>query len=89
MPPALPAMHIRGEEDGAVPTEMAIGMFKGLWPNGSVTRLPGVGHFLQEDAPEAVTALISQFIQMTRTVRSITKDHWLPPHGSSILRPLH
>jgi len=24
-----------------------------------------VGHFLQEDAPEAVVALIEQFIQMT------------------------
>ena len=64
----LPAMYIHGDEDRAVPTEMAIGMFKGLWPNGPVTRLPGVGHFLQEDAPEAVTALIGQFIQMTRAV---------------------
>jgi pimeloyl-ACP methyl ester carboxylesterase len=27
--------------------------------------LPGVGHFLQEDAPEAVIALIQQFLQMT------------------------
>lgn len=62
---AIPAMYIHGEEDRAVPTEMAVGMFKGLWPNGPVTRLPGVGHFLQEDAPEAVTALIGQFIQMT------------------------
>jgi pimeloyl-ACP methyl ester carboxylesterase len=30
-----------------------------------VVTLPGVGHFLQEDAPETVIALISQFIQMT------------------------
>lgn len=62
---SLPAMYIHGEEDRAVPTEMAIGMFRGLWPDGPVTRLPGVGHFLQEDAPETVTALIGQFIQMT------------------------
>jgi len=64
----VPAVYIRGEEDGAVPTEMAIGMFKGLWPNGPVIRLPGVGHFLPQNAPEAVTAFIGQFIQMTRTV---------------------
>lgn len=62
---ALPAMYVHGEEDRAVPTEMAIGMFSTLWPAGPVTRLPGVGHFLQEDAPETVTALIGQFIQMT------------------------
>lgn len=63
---ALPAMYIHGEMDRAVPTEFAVGMFQSLWPKGPVTRLPGVGHFLQEDAPETVTALISQFIQMTR-----------------------
>ena len=27
--------------------------------------LSGVGHFLQEDAPEAISALIEQFVQMT------------------------
>lgn len=64
---ALPAMYVHGEEDRAVPTDMAVGMFRSLWPQGPVTTLPGVGHFLQEDAPEAVTALIGQFIQMTRT----------------------
>ena len=32
---------------------------------GPVTILPGVGHFIQEDAPEIATALISQFVQMT------------------------
>ena len=30
-----------------------------------VVTLPGVGHFLQEDAPETVIALIEQFIQLT------------------------
>ena len=64
-----PSSADRGsQEDGAVPTEMAIGMFKGLWPNGPVIRLLGVGHFLPQNAPEAVTAFIGQFIQMTRTV---------------------
>jgi haloalkane dehalogenase len=40
-------------------------MFRDTWPKGPVVTLPGVGHFLQEDAPEAVVALIEQFIQMT------------------------
>jgi haloalkane dehalogenase len=62
---AKPAMYIHGEEDRAIPTEFAVGMFKSTWPSAPVVTLPGVGHFLQEDAPEAVCALIEQFIQMT------------------------
>jgi cis-3-alkyl-4-acyloxetan-2-one decarboxylase len=62
---ALPAMYVHGEEDRAIPTEFAVGAFRSTWPNGPVVTLPGVGHFLQEDAPETVIALLSQFIQMT------------------------
>jgi haloalkane dehalogenase len=60
-----PAMYVHGEEDRAIPTDFAVGCFRDMWPDGPVVTLPGVGHFLQEDAPEAVTALIEQFIQMT------------------------
>ena len=63
---ALPAMYIHGEEDRAIPMEFAVGSFRSTWPAGPVVTLPGVGHFLQEDAPETVIALIEQFIQMTR-----------------------
>jgi len=62
---AKPAMYVHGEEDRAIPMEMAVAMFRSTWPNGPVVTLPGVGHFLQEDAPEAVSALIEQFVQMT------------------------
>jgi haloalkane dehalogenase len=62
---AKPAMYVHGEADRAIPTEFAVACFKDLWPDGPVVTLPGVGHFLQEDAPETVTALIAQFIQMT------------------------
>ena len=62
---AKPAMYIHGEEDRAIPTEFSVGAFRSTWPRGPVITLPGVGHFLQEDAPETVCALISQFIQMT------------------------
>lgn len=60
-----PAMYVHGEEDRAIPTEFAVGAFRSTWPNGPVVTLPGVGHFIQEDAPEAACALIEQFIQMT------------------------
>lgn len=62
---AKPAMYIHGEEDRAIPTEFSVGAFRSTWPKGPVVTLPGVGHFIQEDAPEAATALIEQFIQMT------------------------
>lgn len=63
---ALPAMYVHGEADRAIPTDFAVGTFRSTWPNGPVVTLPGVGHFIQEDAPEAAIALISQFIQMTK-----------------------
>jgi haloalkane dehalogenase len=62
---AKPAMYVHGEEDRAIPTDFAVGCFRSVWPEGPVVTLPGVGHFLQEDAPEAVIALIEQFLQMT------------------------
>lgn len=60
-----PAMCVQGEADRALPVDFVVGAFKSLWPDGPVVTLPGVGHFLQEDAPETVSALILQFTQMT------------------------
>lgn len=60
-----PAMMVFGEEDRALPQAFTIGCFRDLWPDAPVVTLPRVGHFLQEDAPEAVSALIEQFTQMT------------------------
>lgn len=62
---AKPAMYVHGEEDRAIPTEFSVGAFRSTWPKGPVVTLPGVGHFIQEDAPETACALIEQFIQMT------------------------
>lgn len=62
---AKPAMYVHGEEDRAIPTDFSAGSFRSTWPNGPVVTLPGVGHFIQEDAPETACALIEQFIQMT------------------------
>ena len=43
----------------------AIADFRGVWPNGLVVELPGVGHFCQEDAPETLVSNIVQFLQST------------------------
>lgn len=60
---ALPAMCIYGEEDRAIPCQSTVAGFRDFWPEAPVVTLPGVGHFLQEDAPEAVTAMIELFMQ--------------------------
>jgi pimeloyl-ACP methyl ester carboxylesterase len=60
---AIPAICIHGEADRAIPTEFAVANFRSLWPDSPVVTLPGVGHFLQEDAPEAVCAMIALFAQ--------------------------
>ena len=57
-------MYVHGEADRANPLSFCVGCFKSLWPDGPVVTLPGVGHFLQEDAPQTVSALIEQFVQM-------------------------
>lgn len=62
---AKPAMLAEGMRDHAIPPEVAIADFKGLWPDGPVVELPRAGHFCQEDAPETLVALIQQFLQMT------------------------
>ncbi len=67
---SIPAMCVHGEADRAIPVESAIAGFKSFWPDGPVVTLPGVGHFLQEDAPEAVSALIEQFMQLASRLRA-------------------
>jgi haloalkane dehalogenase len=58
-------MLAEGMADQASPPELAIADFKMLFPASPVVRLDGVGHFCQEDAPEALVAMIQLFIQMT------------------------
>jgi haloalkane dehalogenase len=62
---AKAAMMVTGADDRAMPREQIVGSFRDMWPNAPVTVLPGVGHFIQEDAPELVTALITQFVQLS------------------------
>jgi haloalkane dehalogenase len=62
---AKPAMLVTGADDRAIPCEFAVASFRDMWPDAPVTVLPGVGHFIQEDAPEIATLLISQFVQLT------------------------
>ncbi|MEC7117960.1 MAG: alpha/beta hydrolase, partial [Actinomycetota bacterium] len=58
-----PAILLEGLEDYAIPPEFAIADFMSLWPSSPVIKLPGVGHFCQEDAPELLVASILQFLK--------------------------
>ena len=40
------------------PPERAIADFEGLWPDRPVVKLPGVGHYCQEDVPEKLVEQI-------------------------------
>ena len=56
----LPARCIFGKEEKTAPSELRVLGFQSLWLNGTVAKLPGVGRFFQEDAPETVCTLIEQ-----------------------------
>tara|TARA_B100002052_G_scaffold89810_1_gene82573 strand:- start:2058 stop:2972 length:915 start_codon:yes stop_codon:yes gene_type:complete len=58
-----PAILLEGLEDYAIPPEFAMADFISLWPSSPVIKLPGVGHFCQEDAPEILVASILQFLK--------------------------
>ncbi|MGB0572637.1 MAG: hypothetical protein ACPGQM_11340 [Alphaproteobacteria bacterium] len=47
--------------------------FKSFWPNGPLISLRVVEHYLQEDAPETVSALVEQFIQMNNPPTDFTE----------------
>ena len=60
---AKPAMLVSGDMDFAIAQSHSISDFRGLFPEAPLVKLPGVGHFCQEDVPETLVALIQQFIQ--------------------------
>jgi len=59
----VPVRIIYAENDRILP-EVAKTMqrVKGDLPNAEVTSLPNCGHFLQEDEPQRVGELISEFL---------------------------
>jgi len=60
-----PAMAIWGEADQTLQARFFLPQFTALFPDAPVHRLPGVGHYAFEDAPEAITGLIENFLDQT------------------------
>ena len=63
---AKPALMIEGMLDRAIPPELALADFAGLWPNAPIVKVANGGHYIQEDAPEAVIPAIQTFLSMLR-----------------------
>jgi pimeloyl-ACP methyl ester carboxylesterase len=60
---AKPALAIWGDADRTLHAEHFLPLFTALFPAAPVHRLAGVGHYSPEDAPDAVTALVTEFIR--------------------------
>lgn len=60
--PCRPMLVLHGEQDGAVQLGYLDGVIDALPPGSRVQTIPGAGHFLQVDQPEAVTAAILDYL---------------------------
>mgnify|MGYP002629378354 CR=1 FL=1 len=58
----VPVCLLYGTKDRILPdTERTMGRLKSALPQAQVTALPGIGHFLQEDAPDEVARVLADF----------------------------
>lgn len=60
-----PALAIWGEADRTLHAQHFLPLFSALFPSAPIERLPGVGHYCFEDAPEIISRLIADFVQRT------------------------
>lgn len=60
-----PALAIWGDADRTLHAEHFLPLFIALFPSAPIERLPGVGHYCFEDAPETISSLIADFLQRT------------------------
>ncbi|HVY15360.1 MAG TPA: alpha/beta fold hydrolase [Rhodopila sp.] len=57
-----PALLVEGMLDRAIPAALAVADFSGIWPRGTIVHVPDAGHYIQEDAPEAVIPALQAFL---------------------------
>ncbi|MCA9259925.1 MAG: alpha/beta hydrolase, partial [Planctomycetales bacterium] len=61
---SLPQLLVWGERDWCFTTE-CLDRFVHVWPEADVVRLPDVGHWVVEDAPEDALHALREFVQST------------------------
>ena len=62
--PRTPVLVLHGEQDGAVQVGYLDGVIDALPPGSRVQTIPGAGHFLQVDRPEAVCDAILGYVKV-------------------------
>lgn len=60
-----PATMMMGMKDRVLLPQYFIPLFQATFPDSAVYKLENAGHFCYEDEPEAIAALIKQFINLT------------------------
>lgn len=62
--PRVPILVLHGEQDGAIAPDYLDGVIDALPPGSRVERIPGAGHFLQLDRPDAVGEAILTYLNV-------------------------
>jgi pimeloyl-ACP methyl ester carboxylesterase len=65
-----PVLILWGEEDGWIPADTGHRL-QALIPHAQLQLIPAAGHFLQEDAPEAVARHLARFFSKTTKQASV------------------
>lgn len=60
-----PALAIWGAADRTLHAEHFLPLFSKLFPQAPIHKLDGVGHYSPEDAPETISALVTEFLRQT------------------------
>ncbi|QCP52786.1 alpha/beta hydrolase [Trinickia violacea] len=64
-----PVSILWGEDDQWIPVDRGVELSK-MIPGARFTRVPGSGHLMQEDAPEAIVGELMDFLRLGRGVQS-------------------
>lgn len=63
--PRSPLLVLQGEQDGAIQLGYLDGVIDALPPGSRVRTIPGAGHFLQVDQPQAVANAVLEYLKVS------------------------
>ncbi|MBI5119098.1 alpha/beta fold hydrolase [Candidatus Poribacteria bacterium] len=60
---SVPTCLIWGENDHVFPSDTIVPIWQGVYPHSELHMIPRAGHFLQEDAPGEIVAIMRDFLR--------------------------
>ncbi len=69
-----PALAIWGKQDRTLHGEHFLPLFRSAFPNGIMHEIDQAGHYSPEDQPALVTHLIDNFMQGTKSLKSVPNE---------------